>query len=286
MKNKLLIGLGTCLSLLLSGCAIYFNGTQMPAYKDADKYVAGSQNYEENINTLNLNWISGKVTLYEDDTITGVQIEEDCSFSNPDGQVHSYLHDGILDIQFMKSEYKTPTSTFVKYLIVTYNPTLDNLNVNLTSGTFRADHLTATDTININYTSGMAEFSNVNCKKLNINFISGELTSSVINAEEITITATSGEIYMDAINTKKIKSSSTTGRHRLKFLSVEEGNVSITSGALVILLPDEGGTVNVSNIKGTIMLFRDCEQDGDTYKFGEGTAIIDVSIISGSFEVY
>ncbi len=286
MKNKLLTAITISSSLLLSGCAIYFNGVQMPTYDDANKYVSGDQTYQENIQTLNINWISGKVTLYEDDTMTGVKIEEECSFASLDGHVHSYMHDGILDIQFMKSGYKTMTNSFTKWLFVTYNPTLDNLNINLTSGSLYADHMTAKEKIDINYTSGSADLTNINTKKLSLNFISGKLSSSIINADEINITATSGEIYMDAIYTKKITSTSTTGLHRLKFKQVEEGTVNITSGELVILMPEEGGVVKVSNVSGMVVPVRECIQEDNTYTFGEGTARIDVSIISGKFSIY
>ena len=50
-------------------------------YADADKYLAGDQTYDEYITSLDIDWVSGTLTLVEDETIEGVKIVEDTNLT-------------------------------------------------------------------------------------------------------------------------------------------------------------------------------------------------------------
>ena len=63
--------------LSLSGC-----GTSMGVYADADKYLVGEQNYIEEVNTIDIDWISGKIILVEDETVDGVIIKEETDLTS------------------------------------------------------------------------------------------------------------------------------------------------------------------------------------------------------------
>lgn len=246
--------------LSLMGC-----GASAGYYPDADKYVAGNQEYKEEITTLNIDWVSGNLTLVSDTTITGLSLSETTNITNEKGFVHSYLNEGVLKVKYTASGYHLPFNRkIVKDLEVRYNPIevlLDELNVDLTSGKFVATDIAATD-FSLDMTSGKSEIQSVNCKEMDVDITSGSLNITSLSADELDADLTSGS--MDIIFVKECKAS-----------------FDMTSGSLRTKLPEEGGTVKVSKTSGSVTTSRECTIEGNTYKFGNGNTEIKVSMTSG-----
>lgn len=89
------------------------------SYPHADEYTAGDTSIAtERLDEINIDWISGKlqIELYEGDTIE-LREENSTSLTEED-KVHSYFHDGVLEIQFRRSElslfhFSTPNKSLL-----------------------------------------------------------------------------------------------------------------------------------------------------------------------------
>ena len=258
MKKRFGLILLGIIGLTLSGC-----GVSGGIYPDGDKYLAGNQTYNENLTSLDVDWISGNLTLIEDENIEGVKIEEDTDLTKESQWVHSYLNDGVLKIKFFASGYRLNTPlTFKKDLTITYKPTLKNIKIELTSGKCTASKLSA--------------------EKCIIDITSGTALVDTIEADNIVIDQTSGRIEINHISAQELVSDMTSGTLKVGFSEIEKATFDMTSGSLNMTLPEDGGKVKVSKTSGSITTNRECTVKSGLYTFGNGDADIKVSMTSGS----
>lgn len=262
MFKKLLVGIIGVATLALSAC----NGrVKMGHYADADKYVVGSQTYEGAVNNINIDWISGEITLIEDESINGVKIEE-VNELNDKEKVHSYFHDKTVDIKFMESGLSAVINKEDKKLTVTYHPGLENLNIDLTSGTINADKLTVNKIV-LDYTSGKCVVGEAICETFNCDF-------------------TSGSLEISSLDVKNYKCKYTSGNIMTRFHSLENADIDFTSGRAILSTPEKGATISVDKTSGKLEVKREhVDQDGKIV-IGDGSAIIDIDFTSGEVYVY
>ena len=260
MKNRVLFTILPLFTLPLASC-----GTLMGYYPDSDKYLVGDQTYNEPVTSIDIEWISGEVTLIEDDSISGAIVTEVTDVEEDDARVHTYLNDGELKIKYFASMYQYVGFSITKKLTVTYNPMIEKLAVNITSGEIRSDSLTA-KTIKINLTTGHAIVNKITCEEFKANM-------------------TSGGVEVNEINTKNYSANLTSGHIIANFKSVENGSIEATSGSIDMTLPEDGGKVKVIKTSGRITTNRECSISDNVYTFGDGKANIDVKMTSGTITI-
>lgn len=261
MKNKIAFALLGLMSLGLAGC-----GTTIGVYADADKYVAGNTEYANvEVTKIDVDWVSGSVTLVEDETATGITISEVTNLTDQNDLVHSYFHDGILSVKYFASGHWCRSLQIKKELTITYKPGLDSLRVELTSGSLTADNIHAKD-FNLDITSGSANVGNIVADNIDVDMTSGSATFTKVNAKSFNADLTSGKI--------------TVG-----YEAIERASFDLTSGKINMTLPTDGGTVKVSKTSGSVVANRAGTFSGNTYKFGEGAADIKVSMTSGTLTI-
>ena len=262
MKNKFGLITLAILSTSLTACGSWYD-----TYKDADKYLVGDQTYQQEINVLDIDWVSGSVTLIEDSSIQGVKVEEVTTLTSEKEQVHSYLNDGELKIKFFASGYhRSGFSSFKKDLTVTYKPGLSKINIDLTSGSLKADSIT-TNSFNLDVTSGKSSIGLLTSESTNIDLTSGDVEIGTVVGKDLDVDATSGSIDIG-------------------FNYIEKASFDMTSGDIKMTLPLDGGKVKVSKTSGSVTTYRDCTINGNTYTFGTGIADINVSMTSGKVKIY
>ena len=254
------------LPLCVAGLSLTSCGVSCGVYADADKYLSGNQTYSENITSLDIDWISGSLTLIEDDNIEGVKIEEDTNVTKEKELVHTYLNEGILKIKFFASGHvSAPFFKLKKDLTVTYHPGIEVIKVDMTSGSFKANTLTA-DKVDIGMTSG---FSNI----------------GTITAQEVDTDFTSGSMTIEHVNATSFDSDITSGSLKVKFDEISKASFDMTSGSIDMTLPESGGKVKASKTSGRIITERECTVSNNLYTFGEGSADIKVSMTSGKITI-
>ena len=258
MKKLLALGLLGLMSVSLTSCGLHVGN-----YADSDKYLAGNQTYETEITAIDIDWISGSITLVEDETIIGVKVEEVTDLENEKEWVHSYVNDGKLMVKFFAANtWCSKAFGYKKELTVTYCPGLENINIDLTSGSLKAD--------------------SINAKAVDIDMTSGKTNIKEINAESVSTDLTSGELKVEKVTTKTFDSRLTSGSITVGLTSLEKGNFKLTSGKIDMTLPEDGGIVKVSKTSGSVKTERECSVDNGTYKFGTSDVEIKVSMTSGN----
>ena len=274
-----------CLLLpLLSGC---YSSISIGTYEEADKYLAGNQNYESKISSINVDWVCGKLTLVSDESITGANLKEDNEFPEVE-KVHSYLKGEQLNVKFFASGHRSYNlDPKGKELVLTYNPNyISELNIWLTSGTLIAPKLKASTKVDIALTSGIANIEGVAAPTFEGTFTSGSLFVKELNADKAKISGTSGTIDVSNIKTSEFKTSITSGRQNLRFISFTASNVSMTSGETYIKLPSEGGTLTISKSRtGSLVINREHTVNADRYIFGESSSTMNVEFTSGKLTI-
>lgn len=257
MKKKLTVGLLTIFTFLLSACM------SVNTYPDADKYLVGSKTYTETIQEITIDWISGNITLIEDNTMVGVEIVEETNLTKDEERVHTYVHDGILNVKYFASGYTKSSLNYIqKDLFVTYKPSLSKLTINQISGNLVAE--------------------SVNCDDFRLNMTSGNATIETINVARTTLNLTSGNLDFDHVIADQLDVSMTSGTLTMGMDTVGSVDIKMTSGNVYLTLPANGAQVTITKVSGTINANRTHTQAGNLYTFGVGGATIKISITSGS----
>ena len=292
----------------LSGCS----SLVMPIYPDAEKYWVGNKNYEENVKSIDIDWLAGGIGVYEDESVQGVEVSEADETNLKDKEkVHTYLNDeGKLFIKYFESGYfagffNTSKYKEAKALTVRYNPELaeslkinmtsgnafvyaketENVSINITSGDLNSDYLYC-ENLSLNTTSGGLYIKDAKANNVSINVTSGNTSIDKLEASKISIDTTSGDVSLPVTTTDTIDVDCTSGKLTLGFASnVSNGKVHFTSGSLDLTLPESGGTAKITKTSGSIKILREHTVDGSLYKFGDGPSYFDISFTSGGVTV-
>lgn len=257
MTNKFVFIFLGLFSLGLSSC-----GTRMGDYADAEKYTAGNIEYSNvEVKKIDIDWISGSLTLVEDENATGIKVFEVTDLTEKEALVHTYCHDDTLSVKYFASGYWCNAFNYKKELTITYRPGLDILDINLTSGFLNA--------------------SNIRAKEFDLDLTSGSANISNLVAEDADIDLTSGSVTFGKINAKKFDIDMTSGTASVVYEAIEKSSFSLTSGNINMTLPIDGGTVKVSKTSGSVKVNREGTFSDNTYKFDDGNADIKVSMTSG-----
>ena len=257
--------------------------TQAP-YENADLYQVGSIDYEEIIAAIKIDWACGEITLKEDPTKVGVSLEEANDLPT-EQKVHSYCHDGILDIHFFASGISSKIDPRDKKLVVTYAPGLFSMDVHLTSGSLQAETLDVTKA-KIEMTSGHAVLGKVNAASYFVcHATSGRISVEDLQTRSAGFRLTSGQCNIANAKAEELGAEMASGHFGCSFESIKHSVIHATSGSVSLGLPADGGKLSFHKDTGSLRILRECTLAGDQYVFGDGQAEIDVTIISGSLTV-
>ncbi len=277
MKRFKFLGLLFALPLL-TGCV---NSYSIGVYADADKYLVGSQTYEGVLETLDIDWLAGRIELISDESINGMKIVEENDL--PDGdKVHSYYHDGILNVKFMESGRRSSFDPAQKKLLLTYNPTeIKKIGIALTSGTLVAPKIVAKESVIITMTSGNSSFEGIEAPNVSVTFTSGSFTCKELKTPKALLNATSGDMNINNIDADEFNADITSGSMTFSFSRFVNSKLKMTSGNMNVTLPSDGGKVTVSKTSGSVSTSRECTISGDLYTFGTSESKMNINITSG-----
>ena len=141
-------------------------------YDNSAAYTAGDFTYnEDSIDSVEINWISGNVSV-EESVMDELSVHEECGEElSEDYQLHYLIKDRKLIIQFCKSG--ADFDALKKDLYVTLPILLDNVSVNVVSAA--SELSSSASTIDINTVSGAVWLGIDQCEKLYMNSVSGDL---------------------------------------------------------------------------------------------------------------
>lgn len=252
LHKKIPCGILIAVLLCLSGCS-FVNGSGIGKglsyykYQNASSYSVGDGSADSEISRLEINWISGDVSVVYGD-VAQVQFSETAGQQLKDSQRMRYLQDGSsLTIQFMESG-KRQVKDLKKSLIITLpqDSALTELECNLVSADLRTDHITSA--------------------KTEVNGVSGEiLTGGALT--ELEINTVSGDIELSALTADNIQIDSVSG------------------GASILFAEPCGYTCRFSSVSGTFSGPGSAAADRGLYTCGDGSVEINANTVSGSLTV-
>lgn len=309
MKKVLVFAVLAAISLAalcgLSGCS--YSGSV--TYADSDKYSVGNAEITDKIENLEIDWISGSISLvsHSEDTLT--LSEKDADRLPEDMRVRWWVDGDTLHVKFAASGVGVRLfGSLHKDLTLTVPETLafENVTIRAASAEIDAAGLTA-GTLSVSTASGDITVSGA-AGSVELNSASGNIQLTPKDkASEVRIDTASGKIDADLGAADRAYFESASGKIKLKAASVDSLAVKATSGAVLceleavpsecrlhavsgevtLILPEESDfTADISTVSGDFESDFALKKSGSTYTCGSGGADIDIETTSGDVGVY
>lgn len=238
-------------------------------YNDADKFNVGSIKYNDNIETLNINWKAGNVRILKSSD-NNISIEESETLEEKQ-KVRSIIKNGELIIHFWESGLTSKVKSEKKSVKI-YVPEGINIYTSSTSAEIYCN-IGKANNVEVNTTSGSIELCALECNNLSLSSTSGEIEVDDISSREVKIEATSGEIETAKVEASFINLSSTSGKIEAESLKAENIICSSTSGEIDI---DEVIS-NICEVKNT---------SGGVYVCENASEKLNIETTSGNIDVF
>ena len=301
MKIILTVLMTAAAVFCLTGCVTNVGNV----YPNGDKYTAGDFETGSEIKNLEIDWVSGSVSVSEYDGST-VTVTETCNKELNDTQkVHTWLDGSTLHIRFCKSGTNFNVLNAEKKLTVKLpkGTALDALSYDATSADASFTDIKAKD-FSTDTTSGNVELIACEAENLDFDATSGDLTvdqrgesdslkvsstsgSVSVTAEkirEMKFSATSGALSVTAAETEVFESDATSSKTTLQFGKMPgKTTIDRTSGDVTLLIAkDAGFTADIDMVSGTLKSDLPLTKNGDTYTYGSGESKISIDTSSGN----
>ncbi|MDO4479409.1 MAG: DUF4097 family beta strand repeat-containing protein [Lachnospiraceae bacterium] len=291
-------------ALAITGCG----GLESLVYPDPDSYKIGNAEIAENVEHIDIDWISGDVKIVTDDVKT-LSIREETGRDISDKQrVHWRLNGSTLSIKFCASGIKPRhISTLNKDLTVTIpeKMALSSVDIDAASAPLDIRNLSAED-VTLSTASGDILFTGEN-DRLRATSASGRITISqtgtadtieadtasgdveliLENAENVAAHSASGRISAEAVDARSLRLESVSGNVTAVLGSAPKTcALNTVSGKVSLTLPENAGfTARIGTVSGDFDSDLALKKNGDTYINGDGRADITMDTTSGDMKI-
>ncbi len=296
MKKVFLCALILALTLTLCAC-----GSTNYSYANASRYTAGGTVIAHPVDSLEIDWIDGGVTVayHKENT---VEISETAKRNLSDAEkLHWWLDGDTLRIKYARSD-TTITGNPQKKLTVTLPESADSplksveiasvsgsihcvplyaetVKLSAVSGSINAE--CAADTLKASTVSGKIALT-ASANDVRLSATSGSMEATIGHAETLDISGTSGKIRVNATEIKKAEIHSVSGSVEAALQKTESLKVGTVSGSVSLSLPkDMGFTADFSTVSGSLNNAISAVRTGNRCVLGDGSAVINVSTVSG-----
>lgn len=292
-------------------------------YENAEQYDAGGFTYPAaDVDAVEISWRSGKVELVESEKDT-LSVSESGHTLSTDEQLHHWLNDRTLYIQFFASGLRTKLDSKDKHLtlelpkgikvavkvtsadvaakaleqksvfiasmsgsMILGDISADGVMLSSTSGEQCVNSLIA-DSLEMSSTSGKACVKNAAIKNgAIVTSASGSRELGEIFAGEVVCSTTSGGISFGTLEAQEADIETTSGKIEIEILQCAETNMRTTSGRMRLGLPDgKGAKVDFTTQSGRLLGDIPWERIGGLYVFGDRTCSITAETTSGNLEI-
>ena len=306
--KKISVTIASCIMLSSLVSCMNIGYSTNGVYSNPDKYTAGDCEISQNVNSIDINWTSGKVDVYRQEENTVSIVETAARELSESEQVHTWLDNGTLRVQYCESGYNWKGSEPDKHLEIKIpkNVQLSSLTIDGASCGFDAKEITA-DTISADMASGAVKLNNCSAKKFDVDTASGtvdiiqkgesesikvDTASGAVNITadqvgEISTDTASGKQIMTVSSAKTVKAGTANGNVTLTAAEMPE-NVSIdsASGDVMIYVPENSDfTANIDTASGDFNTDIPLTHKGDKYICGSGNNKINIDTASGDVSI-
>ena len=306
-KGLVFAALISTVMVCLCGCSVGFIGGSKVRYDNADKYTAGDREITEKIDKLDIDWVSGKVTVTADDVST-VTVKETTKGDLEDKiKVHTWAEGSTLHVRFCKSgerysekEMKTLEITVpedvlyksVKVDSASADVVCEGLNskkavMDASSGdmVYNGD----AESFTADTSSGNIGFSG-KAKNISTDSSSGDVfIEQKGEGESISSDTSSGDVEITAENAGSVSVDSSSGEQTIRLEAApNELSLDSSSGDIKVYLPEDADfTANIDTASGDVDYELPMSKKGDeTYVCGNGDGEYRIDTASGDVKIY
>ncbi len=298
MKKLCLLALLLALTLCLCACGT----TISSSYANAGKYASGGTTITGTVDSLEIDWIDGSVTIAYHQANT-MEITETARKNLSDAEKLQWWLDGTtLRVKYAKSGVQV-SSDLRKSLTVTLPETMasplkkveiasisasvhcrplyaENVKLSSVSGTVDAE--CAADELNIFSISGKITLT-ASANEIKLSTTSGAVEADIGHAEKAEISGASAAVRLNGREIRKAEIESVSGPVNVSLQKTESLKASTVSGLVRLSLPtDLGFTADYSTVSGSLKNDLSAQRTGNRCVQGDGSAKISVSTVSGS----
>ncbi|MBQ7990125.1 MAG: DUF4097 family beta strand repeat protein [Oscillospiraceae bacterium] len=236
-------------------------------YDNADAFTAGNTTISTRVKKLDIDWITGNITVryHDEDTVL---VSETSRFQlDDDTRLRWNLDDETLSIRFAKSGARL-------------RPDLDkNIFVTLPR---RAE----TEEAVISDTTGDIFINGGTWKVLDIHAVTGFVHISADIAEALTASSITGNVAADVRSAGSIDLKCTTGDVDLSAGSFDSLMARVTTGDIRAHLPEDPGfTAKLSATTGNVVCRLPHIDDGKIYTVGDGSRAVEMKAVTGNVTI-
>ena len=257
---------------------------------DFNDFKTGNADFNAgDVNSVEVNWISGKVEVLYDDT-DKITITD--SATDSDNKMYWNLdNNGNLEIYANKFEFNLISfgnKSTPKNLTITIpkDKYFNDFNINSASADIYADGINAKE-IEIDTVSGCTEIKKLECNDANINNASGDINVFFTQANEIDVDTVSGKTYLSG-KYDDLFVSSVSGEVTA---DVENENVQIdieTVSGIIELKLDEnfsGFIAEYDKVSGNFESEFAGTSHDDSFVYGNASETFDFETVSGNIKI-
>lgn len=264
-KKPVLTAILIALCMILLGCSMRNTPIGYHSYDNASRYASGDAAVSDRVNTLDVSWIDGSVTIGYHSGKEILLSEKAARSLTADTKMHWLVDGSTLYVKYAESGLRLSSNLSKELtILLPEGLQLKDLKLSVVSSRVQAEDLTA-DTIRFDTVSGSAELDVATAKQLITNGVSGKLTVTAGRLDEMKADTVSGDLRLTLNRMpKKIDADS-------------------ISGDVTINLPAKPGfTATLNTVSGSVSGSMSMEKQGkDRYICGDGSCTIKVDTVSG-----
>ena len=307
MKKTVILAAVICAVLMcFSGCSAGFVGGTSVSYDNADKYAPGDREFSETIDELDIDWVSGRVTVTAAD-VSGVSVKETTKAKLDDElKVHTWAEGSILHVRFCKSgerynrdEDKTVEITVpgdrlykaVKIDVSSADVSCTGVNTEkayLDASSGDLEYSGNADSFTADSSSGNISFSG-EAKSIKADASSGNVTiGQKGSSDSIAVDTSSGDIKIDAGYTGSLELDSGSGSKEIRLAQMPaKTTIDSSSGSVTMYLPENADfEADISTGSADVSFELPMTKNGDqTYICGSGENKLKIDTSSGDVKI-
>ena len=251
-------------AVILSSCTISIKGLEYEVYAKADKYEAGTFEYDpKEIKKVVIDWTKGRVEVNEEDGET-LKVAEDSESLEEDKRVHHFIDNGVLRIKFCASGYDgtfTPDEIDKNKTVYVNIPAGIDVEINTVSATvwlymgypYYNSYIPRANpaeplSVKIATTSGNIETGSFICARTSISSVSGGIKAS-FSSDDTKIETVSGTVNV-VCTSKTLTAKSISGD--LTFIASATESAKFESVSGDISAKGKYAAMNVKSVSGTV----------------------------------
>lgn len=247
----------------------FFSFGRSTRYANAGDYSVGSFESNEKIDSVEINWQSGEVTVSAYDGEKIKCTESGNESDNENRKMRWLIKDGKLIIQFEKSYwwygFGNNSKDLTVYIPEKYLP-LTQVRVNNVSSNVTAEDIKCTDLV-IENVSGEISVSGAECDMASVDTVSGnaDVSGSIATLEFDTV---SGDLKLrDSIMPSRIDFD------------------SVSADAVLHMPEGDGFSADFDSVSGNFECDFPTVKNGEKYVFGDGSGIYKMETVSGDITI-